>query len=345
MFFFAEFAIAVAGWVLGINPFDQPNVQEAKDATTARVLEDGTRTTRPTPATTSCARCSPGSAPPHYLAILGFVAAVARTFDEAVAELRAAVRDATQRGDDVRLRPALPALDRPAPQGRPADRALPAADPRLRAGRRDPRRRLQLHAPQARAGDRRPRDAARARPPAERVTLDRRRPGRRAARAHRPHPEAAVSTTAPTTAALSSPRTRSSRVSSGCRSTRRSLVDLRRHGRPRPAQAAAGDLQPRPRGRAARALQPRRHRAQRDVRRAVPRDGRPRRSASSRAAHAGRAGARAAARGRVATCAGAFDQSALYGALEGDARRLRGRGRPAAEPLLLPRDGAARSSR
>ena len=33
IFFFAEFATAVAGWVLGINPFDQPNVQEAKDNT------------------------------------------------------------------------------------------------------------------------------------------------------------------------------------------------------------------------------------------------------------------------------------------------------------------------
>ena len=28
-----EFATACAGWRLGINPFDQPNVQEAKDAT------------------------------------------------------------------------------------------------------------------------------------------------------------------------------------------------------------------------------------------------------------------------------------------------------------------------
>ena len=40
IFFFAEFATAVAGWVLGINPFDQPNVQEAKD-NTAKVLEAG----------------------------------------------------------------------------------------------------------------------------------------------------------------------------------------------------------------------------------------------------------------------------------------------------------------
>ena len=32
-FFIWEFATAVAGWRMGINPFDQPNVQEAKDAT------------------------------------------------------------------------------------------------------------------------------------------------------------------------------------------------------------------------------------------------------------------------------------------------------------------------
>jgi hypothetical protein len=37
-FFRWEFATAVAGQVLGINPFDQPNVQEAKDAT-ARILD------------------------------------------------------------------------------------------------------------------------------------------------------------------------------------------------------------------------------------------------------------------------------------------------------------------
>jgi transaldolase/glucose-6-phosphate isomerase len=34
-----EFATAVAGWVLGINPFDQPNVAEAKDATAAILAE------------------------------------------------------------------------------------------------------------------------------------------------------------------------------------------------------------------------------------------------------------------------------------------------------------------
>lgn len=39
-FFRWEFATAVAGHVLGIHPFDQPNVQEAKDAT-ARLLQAG----------------------------------------------------------------------------------------------------------------------------------------------------------------------------------------------------------------------------------------------------------------------------------------------------------------
>jgi transaldolase/glucose-6-phosphate isomerase len=39
-FFRWEFATAVAGSILGINPFDQPNVQEAKDRTNA-ILEQG----------------------------------------------------------------------------------------------------------------------------------------------------------------------------------------------------------------------------------------------------------------------------------------------------------------
>src|SRR5207253_2289077 len=36
-----ELAVAVAGAILGMNPFDQPNVQEAKDRTT-KILESGT---------------------------------------------------------------------------------------------------------------------------------------------------------------------------------------------------------------------------------------------------------------------------------------------------------------
>jgi hypothetical protein len=43
-----EFATAVAGQRLHINPFDQPNVQSAKDAT-SRILDEGIETAPPTP--------------------------------------------------------------------------------------------------------------------------------------------------------------------------------------------------------------------------------------------------------------------------------------------------------
>ena len=97
IFFFAEFATAVAGWVLGINPFDQPNVQEAKD-NTRRVLgqlDDGGELQEPPDADDAALRALvDGLAAPHYLAILGYVPP-SDAFDEAVAELRATVRDAT----------------------------------------------------------------------------------------------------------------------------------------------------------------------------------------------------------------------------------------------------------
>ena len=93
IFFVAEFAVAVAGWVLGINPFDQPNVQEAKDST-SRVLEAGTAD-QPDADDDALRKLLKGLGDPGYLAILGYVAPSAE-FDAAVAELRAAVRDATK---------------------------------------------------------------------------------------------------------------------------------------------------------------------------------------------------------------------------------------------------------
>ena len=66
IFFFAEFATAVAGWVLGINPFDQPNVQEAKD-NTAKVLEGGDL---PEVDPGDLAELLEAAEPPHYVAIL-----------------------------------------------------------------------------------------------------------------------------------------------------------------------------------------------------------------------------------------------------------------------------------
>jgi transaldolase/glucose-6-phosphate isomerase len=89
IFFFAEFATAVSGWVLGINAFDQPNVQAAKDAT-AKVLADGV----PGDLASGTIDLS-GIGPPHYVAIQGFVAP-SPEFDEAVTELRTAIREKTK---------------------------------------------------------------------------------------------------------------------------------------------------------------------------------------------------------------------------------------------------------
>jgi transaldolase/glucose-6-phosphate isomerase len=96
IFFFAEFATAVAGWALGINPFDQPDVQVAKD-TTGRILDAiaaGGDPPAPEPADDAALRALLSAEPPAYLAILAFFAP-SEAADEAVAELRAAIRDAT----------------------------------------------------------------------------------------------------------------------------------------------------------------------------------------------------------------------------------------------------------
>jgi transaldolase / glucose-6-phosphate isomerase len=93
LFFFAEFAIAVVGWVLGINPFDQPNVQEAKDAT-SRVLKEGLED-QPDADDDALRALVSGLGAPHYLALMGYVEPSAG-FDAAVADLRAAIRDATK---------------------------------------------------------------------------------------------------------------------------------------------------------------------------------------------------------------------------------------------------------
>ena len=122
-----EFATAVAGHVLGINPFDQPDVQAAKDKT-SEVLAAGEpdlvaarlarRAARPgaARATTSASRRS----------------STRPASSELAAARRAGARDGLRRHE--RPRPALPALDRPAAQGRAEHRPL-------RPGRRRHRRR------------------------------------------------------------------------------------------------------------------------------------------------------------------------------------------------------------
>jgi hypothetical protein len=96
IFFLAEFAVAVAGWALEINPFDQPNVQEAKD-NTKRVLDalPAHPVPLPEPADDAALRALlSDSGPPHYVAIMGYLPYSNET-DAAVSELRAVIRAAT----------------------------------------------------------------------------------------------------------------------------------------------------------------------------------------------------------------------------------------------------------
>ena len=94
----AELAVAVAGWGLEINPFDQPNVQQAKDAT-KRVLADY-ETVHALPDAPSADAAAIRSlllegSPPEYLAIMAYLEPSVE-FDEAAAELREAMRARTK---------------------------------------------------------------------------------------------------------------------------------------------------------------------------------------------------------------------------------------------------------
>jgi transaldolase/glucose-6-phosphate isomerase len=67
-----EFATAVAGSVLGINPFDQPNVQEAKDRT-LEVLSGHGRGLTPDMAEGGLVELLAAARPGDYIAILAFI--------------------------------------------------------------------------------------------------------------------------------------------------------------------------------------------------------------------------------------------------------------------------------
>jgi transaldolase/glucose-6-phosphate isomerase len=94
MFFAAEFATAVAGWVLEINPFDQPNVQEAKDAT-KRVLAAGSLPEVAFADDAALRALLRDGAAGSYIALMGYVAP-SLEFDEEVAALRATLARATK---------------------------------------------------------------------------------------------------------------------------------------------------------------------------------------------------------------------------------------------------------
>ncbi len=143
-----------AGAVLGINPFDEPNVTESKDNTKTRARALPRRTGRAAagradrdrwpaqpsattplsvPArhdglTTPCAGTSAARQARSYVATQAYLARSASTTRPARACATAARRD--RAGRHHWLRPALPALDRPAAQGRRAAGLLHPADRR-----------------------------------------------------------------------------------------------------------------------------------------------------------------------------------------------------------------------
>ncbi|HSD45129.1 MAG TPA: hypothetical protein VLB87_00855 [Pyrinomonadaceae bacterium] len=99
-FFVWEFATACAGWRLGINPFDQPNVQEAKDATKdllaeftkQRKLPDLTPETSMTDAVRSqLAQVKPGD----YIAFLNYIEERPEA-DHKLQQIRTRLRDKTR---------------------------------------------------------------------------------------------------------------------------------------------------------------------------------------------------------------------------------------------------------
>ena len=157
IFFFAEFATAVAGWALQINPFDQPDVQVAKD-TTGKLLAEiaaGGELHEPDDAERRCAARAARRGDGRQLRRDPRLHGAERRRRRGG---RAAARGDPRRDDgddDVRLRTALPALDRPAAQGRAVERALPRARARRARGRRDPRQAVHVPRAEERAGVRR----------------------------------------------------------------------------------------------------------------------------------------------------------------------------------------------
>ena len=99
-FFVWEFATACAGWHLGINPFDQPNVQEAKDATRELLAEFTKNKQLPdsTPETSlsNSVRSQLASIKPgDYIAFLNYIEELPAV-DRKLQQIRIRLRDTTR---------------------------------------------------------------------------------------------------------------------------------------------------------------------------------------------------------------------------------------------------------
>ena len=198
-----EYATAVAGVVLGINPFDQPNVAESKENTQKLLDEAGDG-----PLPEGDPALVDGAVEVHGdLAALGGPADLAGVLRGAAGRrararlprrdglprprgrrrrlraARAAGRRGRRASGHVRLGAAVPALDRPVPQGRPAGGRVPPGDRCGGARRRRPRPAVLVRPARDGAGAGRPAGARRSRPTGGPAAPD--RPGRRRAAAPR----------------------------------------------------------------------------------------------------------------------------------------------------------------
>jgi glucose-6-phosphate isomerase len=109
-FFRWEFAAAVAGAALGINPFDEPNVQEAKDRTRALLAQFSQRGTLPDAppdekgALEGLRTVLEALAPPRYLGILSYLPVESEVL-QAIEEFRRGVGDRTRAATTVGVGP------------------------------------------------------------------------------------------------------------------------------------------------------------------------------------------------------------------------------------------------
>ena len=181
-----EIAVATAGYVLGIDPFDQPNVQESKDNTkrllagfiaSGELLEDlpagDGRQAFPVedgelPA--ALAAFLAQAAPGDYVALQAYVAPGEAVWGQPPDAAPGAARSPASR-HDAGLRPALSALHRAAAQGRSQPGFVPPAGGARPRRREHPGPALQLQRAQAGPGARRPR-----RPEGSRLPRPARRP-------------------------------------------------------------------------------------------------------------------------------------------------------------------------
>jgi hypothetical protein len=92
LFFVSQFAVAVAAWAIGINPFERSNASAPGDAT-RKALESGAPALVPRASDEDLRALLAGAGAPNYVAVVGFLAPSDRV-DEAVAELRGVIRSA-----------------------------------------------------------------------------------------------------------------------------------------------------------------------------------------------------------------------------------------------------------